>query len=104
MNGFRGSGPPRSFLDTRQCQRVSIEISDLAGGVGDRLRAYPGGEARGIPARIAFDSGDYEDKRRCRQCAGYARPRGPLVVGPTNSTARSDGTYAHDPNPTVRIK
>ena len=31
MNGFV-AGPPRSFLDTRQYQRVSVRISDLAGG------------------------------------------------------------------------
>jgi len=64
MKGLRGNGPSRSVLDTRQCQRVSVKISDLAGGFHDRLRAYPSPAASRIPAGIAFYSVDYDNERR----------------------------------------
>ncbi len=56
------------------------------------LRAYPIREAGRIPARIAFDSEGYDGKRRYHERAGYARPRGPLIVRPAaelETTSRS---------------
>jgi hypothetical protein len=64
MKELRVNGPPRSVLDTRQCQGVSVRISDLAGGIHDRLRASPRLTASRIPAEIANRSLDYDNERR----------------------------------------
>jgi integrase len=80
---LRGDGPARSSLDTRQCQRVFVEIRDLAGGFRDRLRAYPSRDAAGIPARIASIHGNYDTERWRHEGAGYARLGSLLIVGRT---------------------
>ena len=49
-------------------------------GFRDCLRADPGGEASGIPARIAFDSGDYDGDRWYQEAVGYARLRSRPIV------------------------
>jgi hypothetical protein len=64
MKGIRGNDPPRSVMDTRQCQRVSVRISDFARGFHDRLRAYPSPAASRIPAGIVFYSVNYDNERR----------------------------------------
>jgi hypothetical protein len=64
MKGIRGNGPPCSGLDARQSQRVSVKISDLAGGFHDCPRAYPSPAASRIPAGIAFYCVNYDNERR----------------------------------------
>jgi hypothetical protein len=66
MNRLEWQRPPRAFLDTRQQPRVAAAISDLAGGVGDGLRAYPRRLATGLLLESPLDSRSWERDDRIR--------------------------------------
>jgi hypothetical protein len=87
MNSLRWQRPPRAFLDTRQQPRVSGTISDVAGGVGDGLRAYPRRRATGLLLESPWIPRDGERGGRISTVGGYAPPGGLLVVSQTHRPA-----------------
>ena len=71
-----GNGPARSLVDTRQGQRVSVEIRHLAGGYCDRLHAYPSREAAGflLESPSILGTTMVIDESRVRRIRAASRP------------------------------